>query len=109
MSWQQRKVGDLCKVGRGSSPRPKGDPRYFENGTIPWVKVADATASGKYLYETKETVNQFGSTFSRLLPAGSLIICTSGTLARPSRPERLDFQLCEYCMAKLGGLQYMKE
>ena len=30
-------------------------------------------------------------------------------LARPSRPERLDFQLCEYCMAKLGGLQYMKE
>jgi type I restriction enzyme, S subunit len=80
MKWRQRRVGDLCKVGRGSSPRPKGDPRYFDNGTIPWIKVADATASGKYVYDTKETVNQFGATFSRLLPIGSLIICTSGTL-----------------------------
>lgn len=70
----------MCKVGRGSSPRPKGDPQYFDNGTIPWIKVADATASGKYLYETKETVNQSGAKFSRLLPIGSLIICTSGTL-----------------------------
>lgn len=80
MKWQQRRVGELCKVGRGSSPRPKGDPQYFENGTIPWIKVADATASGKYLLETKETVNAYGATFSRLLPIGSLIICTSGTL-----------------------------
>ena len=80
MSWHERKVGELCKVGRGSSPRPKHDQRYFENGEIPWIKVADATASGKYLLETKEHVNAFGATFSRLLPVGSLIICTSGTL-----------------------------
>ena len=80
MKWKQRRVGDLCKVGRGSSPRPKGDPQYFDGGTIPWIKVADATSSGKYLLETKETVNSYGATFSRLLPIGSLIICTSGTL-----------------------------
>jgi type I restriction enzyme S subunit len=80
MKWMTRKVGDLCKVGRGSSPRPKADPQYFDGGDIPWVKVADATASGKYLYETQETVNAYGAKFSRLLPAGSLIICTSGTL-----------------------------
>jgi type I restriction enzyme S subunit len=83
MKWQQRRIGDLCKVGRGSSPRPINDDRYFENGEIPWIKVADATASGKYLYETKEKVNQFGASFSRLLPVGSLIICTSGTLGLP--------------------------
>lgn len=83
MNWQTSKVGDLCSVGRGSSPRPINDHRYFENGEIPWIKVADATASGKYLYETKEHVNQFGASFSRLLPAGSLIICTSGTLGLP--------------------------
>ncbi|HKD81213.1 MAG TPA: restriction endonuclease subunit S [Candidatus Angelobacter sp.] len=83
MSWQLRKIGDLCKVGRGSSPRPKNDQRFFEGGTIPWIKVADATSSGKYLWRTKEHVNAFGASFSRLLPVGSLIICTSGTLGLP--------------------------
>jgi type I restriction enzyme S subunit len=83
VNWQDTKVGCLCKVGRGSSPRPKNDDRYFENGTIPWIKVADATASGKYLLETKEHVNAYGASFSRLLRPGSLIICTRGTLGLP--------------------------
>jgi type I restriction enzyme S subunit len=83
VSWANVKVGDLCKVGRGSSPRPIKDIRYFEGGQIPWIKVADATASGKYLYKTKQRVNEFGASFSRLLPVDSLIICTSGTLGHP--------------------------
>ncbi|UUZ62970.1 restriction endonuclease subunit S [Polaromonas sp. P1-6] len=83
MSWQERRIGDLCTVGRGSSPRPINDQRFFENGEIPWIKVADATASGKYLLETKLCVNRHGASFSRLLPVGSLIICTSGTLGLP--------------------------
>lgn len=83
MRWEPRRIGDLCMVGRGSSPRPINDQRFFENGDIPWVKVADATASGKYLYETKLCVNKYGASYSRLLPAGSLIICTSGTLGLP--------------------------
>ena len=83
MRWEPRRIGDLCTVGRGSSPRPINDQRFFENGDIPWIKVADATASGKYLYETKLCVNKYGASYSRLLPAGSLIICTSGTLGLP--------------------------
>jgi type I restriction enzyme S subunit len=50
------------------------------NGSIPWIKIADATKSEKYLYETKEKVNEYGASFSRLLPAGSLIVAASGTL-----------------------------
>ncbi len=78
--WRKIKIGDVCDVGRGSSPRPIMDPRYFEGGTIPWIKIADATKSGKYLYETKEKVNEYGASFSRLLPKGSLIVAASGTL-----------------------------
>jgi len=73
-------VGDVAEVGRGSSPRPIADQKYFEGGTIPWIKIADATKSGKYLYETKQKVNEYGASFSRLLPQGSLIIAASGTL-----------------------------
>jgi type I restriction enzyme S subunit len=76
--WKEYKIGDLCEVGRGSSPRPIIDQRYFKEGTIPWIKIADATASGKYIYETNEHVNEFGASFSRYLDEGSLIIAASG-------------------------------
>jgi hypothetical protein len=74
------KIRDVCEVERGSSPRPIMDRKYFDGGTIPWIKIADATKSGKFLYETKEKVNEYGASFSRLLPKGSLIIAASGTL-----------------------------
>jgi type I restriction enzyme, S subunit len=78
--WRTVKIGDICSVGRGSSPRPIKDQKYFRGGNIPWIKIADATSSGKYLYHTKQYVNEFGASFSRLLPKGSLIVAASGTL-----------------------------
>jgi len=80
MKWPQRKLGELTSISRGSSPRPIADTRYFEGGTIPWVKIADATKSGKFLYETKEHVNDYGASFSKKLPAGTLLLAASGTL-----------------------------
>lgn len=79
-SWEKTTIGAICDVVRGSSPRPIADQKYFVGGTIPWIKIADATKSGKYLYETREKVNEFGASFSRLLPKGSLIVAASGTL-----------------------------
>jgi type I restriction enzyme S subunit len=78
MKWIKKKVGDLCVVGRGSSPRPINNPAYFEGGKIPWIKIADATASGKFIYKTKEVVTELGASFSRRLQPGALIIATSG-------------------------------
>jgi len=78
--WPSSKIRDLCDVSRGSSPRPIADQRYFQDGHIPWIKIADATKSGKYLYKTKEYVNAYGASFSRLLPAGTIIVAASGTL-----------------------------
>ena len=81
--WRKEVLGNLCDVNRGSSPRPIADQRFFKGGTIPWIKIADATKSGKHLYETKEHVNEFGASFSRQLTKGSLIIAASGTLGYP--------------------------
>ena len=78
MSWEEVALVDVCEVGRGSSPRPINDTAYFEGGDIPWIKIADATASGKYIYKTKEYVNSYGASFSRHLPSNSLILATSG-------------------------------
>ena len=86
------KLGDLADIGRGSSPRPITDPRYFVDGNIPWIKIADATASGKYIYETKEHVNDYGASFSKKLKPNTLIIAASGTLGFPQ------FLGCEGCI-----------
>jgi type I restriction enzyme S subunit len=78
--WEVKNIEEICKVSRGSSPRPINDSKYFIDGTIPWIKIADATASKIFIYETKEYVNDVGASYSRKLPQGSLIIATSGTL-----------------------------
>ena len=86
--WTTNVLADLCDISRGSSPRPIRDQRYFIDGTIPWIKIADATKSGKYLYQTKQHVNEFGASFSRYLPKGSLILAASGTLGYPAYSNR---------------------
>lgn len=83
MTWPTVKLGDVMKVGRGSSPRPIKDERFFTGGTIPWVKIADATASGKFIYQTNQHVNDYGASFSRKLSPGALIFPASGTLGIP--------------------------
>lgn len=83
MNWATVKLGDVMTVGRGSSPRPIKDERFFTGGAIPWVKIADATASGKFIFRTNEYVNEYGASFSRRLQPGALIFPASGTLGIP--------------------------
>lgn len=83
MTWPTLKLGEVMTVGRGSSPRPIKDERFFTGGTIPWVKIADATASGKFIYHTNQHVNEYGASFSRKLKPGVLIFPASGTLGIP--------------------------
>jgi len=81
--WEKVKIEDVIEVGRGSSPRPIANQEYFVNGDIPWLKIADATASHIYIYETKQYVNDYGASFSRKLPKGSIVVAASGTLGFP--------------------------
>ena len=80
VEWPKKKLGELAEICRGSSPRPITDTRFFDGGTVPWVKIADATKSGKFLYETKQHINDFGASFSRRLPPGTILVAASGTL-----------------------------
>ncbi len=46
--WKITTLGEVVKIGRGSSPRPIQDFIVEKNG-IPCVKIADATASSNRL------------------------------------------------------------
>lgn len=79
--WEIATIGSLCIVGRGSSPRPINN---FMGGTVPWLKIADATAAdGPFLYETKEFVTEAGSAKSVRVIPGDLILSNSASCGIP--------------------------
>lgn len=81
--WEIKKLGEVCTVVRGGSPRPMGDPKYF-SGTIPFLKIADITkVDGKFVFDAQTKVNELGAEKSRLLKKGSLILSNSATVCVP--------------------------
>ena len=83
--WDAALIKTRCNVVRGASPRPAGDPRFFDGDYLPWITVADVTGiSSVYLTSTRSKLTQEGSKHTRIIPAGTLIISNSGaTLGVP--------------------------
>jgi type I restriction enzyme S subunit len=53
-------------------------------GSVPWLKIADATAAnGPFLYETKEFVTESGATKSVPVAPGDLILSNSASCGIP--------------------------
>ena len=80
-TWDVKRLGDLGTVVRGGSPRPAGDPRYFNGNFIPWLTVAALTNISDNQLEVSETfglLTEEGSRRSRTLSTGTLIIANSG-------------------------------
>ncbi len=83
IGWIKTKIGEICNVVRGGSPRPMGDPKYF-NGSIPFLKIADITKiKGNTVYDSIIHVNNEGAKKSRLIKKGNLILTNSGTVCVP--------------------------
>ncbi len=81
--WKWVKLGEICEVVRGSSPRPMGDPKFF-TGKIPFLKIADITKiQGKFVYDSHTKVNELGAEKSRLLKKGSLVLTNSASVCIP--------------------------
>jgi len=82
MGWPKPRLGALCKIIRGASPRPKGDPRYF-GGPIPWITITDVHRAGRILRNCKEGVTEEGAKRSVLLRSGTLILSNSASVGTP--------------------------
>ena len=84
-NWDYTTVGRIATVVRGASPRPAGDPRYFNGDAIPWITVAEVTnGSGKYIYKTDTFLTEEGAKHSRIVESGTLLLSNSGaTLGVP--------------------------
>jgi len=82
--WEPKKVSELCDVVRGGSPRPAGDPKFY-NGNIPFLKVADLTNDNSvYLHSYEFTIKEAGLQKTRKIYPETLLLTNSGaTLGVP--------------------------
>ncbi|MEO8067580.1 MAG: restriction endonuclease subunit S [Flavobacteriales bacterium] len=83
--WGVKRIGHLCTVVRGSTPRPAGDERYFNGSAMPWITVSEITgAKGRYISSTETSLTEEGVPFSRIVEPGTLLLSNSGaTLGVP--------------------------
>lgn len=82
--WEARKVKRCCLVRRGASPRPIDDPMYFDDeGEYAWVRIADVTASERYLERTTQRLSALGKSKSVSLEPRELFVSIAATVGKP--------------------------
>lgn len=81
-SWNIEKLGKICQVERGGSPRPIDD--YITDGEgYNWIKIGDVEIGSKYITSTKQKIKKEGLNKTRLVNIGDLILSNSMSFGRP--------------------------
>ncbi|WP_160315644.1 restriction endonuclease subunit S [Geobacillus stearothermophilus] len=88
--WITCRIGDLCTLRRGASPRPINN--FISTEGVPWVKIADATESKtRFIEKTKEFIKEEGAKNSVAVTPGTLILSNSAT---PGLPKIMKINAC---------------
>jgi|GEM_PF-300755 len=81
-TWINVQFGQVFEIVRGSSPRPKGDPRYFSNKKTAyhWIMLSDFTDNTKnnVLTTTNEYLTEDGSKYGRYVNQNDILVGVSG-------------------------------
>ena len=77
------KLGDICTIQSGGTPS-RHNKIYWQNGTIPWVKISDI--KDKHLYTTEEFISEFGleNSSAKIFPTGTILYTIFATLGEVS-------------------------
>ncbi len=81
--WVEKSLGEMCSIARGGSPRPIKKFLTSDPQGINWIKIGDATASGKYIYTTAEKIIRAGAKRSRIVRDGDFLLSNSMSFGRP--------------------------
>ena len=82
-SWEWVKLGNICTIARGGSPRPIKDYLTQDEDGINWIKIGDTEKNGKYISSTAERIKPSGASKSRLVHAGDFLLTNSMSFGRP--------------------------
>ena len=78
MRWDAPPLASFCKTGTGGTPSRRKTQRYYEGGTIPWVKSGELreeviTSTGEHI-----TATALKETNLKLIPKDALLIALYG-------------------------------
>ena len=82
-SWEWVRLGDVCDVARGGSPRPIKSYLTYRVDGINWIKIGDTEKDGKFINSTKERIIPEGALKSRLVHKGDFLLTNSMSFGRP--------------------------
>ena len=58
--WEIKKLGEVCVIERGGSPRPINAFLTDMEDGINWIKIGDATPGSRYITSTQEKIKPEG-------------------------------------------------
>jgi len=82
-SWEWVRLGSVCEIARGGSPRPIKQYLTESPDGINWIKIGDTDKDSKYINSTKEKIIVEGVTKSRLVHKGDFLLTNSMSFGRP--------------------------
>lgn len=77
--WKIMRLRFVCEFRNGYTPS-KANPKFWENGTIPWFRMEDIRDSGRFLNEAKQYISKEAVKGDGLFEAGSFILATTATI-----------------------------
>lgn len=82
-NWEYKKLGEVCTIERGGSPRPIEKFITDDPNGLNWIKIGDAVEGSKYITSTKEKIKPEGLKKTRLVHKGDFILSNSMSFGRP--------------------------
>ncbi len=80
--WEYKKLGDVCTVERGGSPRPIDKFITNDENGINWIKIGD-TSDSMYITSTAQRIMKEGMKKSRYVKPGDFLLSNSMSFGRP--------------------------
>lgn len=80
--WRYKKIGDVCVVERGGSPRPIDKYITDDEKGINWIKIGD-TSDSMYITSTAQKIIPEGMKKSRYVKPGDFLLSNSMSFGRP--------------------------
>lgn len=81
--YEHVKLGEICLIERGASPRPIQEFITDSEDGVNWVKIGDASANDKFIRSTKEKIKPEGASKSRRVAPGDFLLSNSMSFGRP--------------------------
>lgn len=81
--WEIKKLGEVCVIERGGSPRPIQSYLTDDPNGLNWIKIGDAVEGSKYIVSTKERIIPEGLKKTRFVHKGDFLLSNSMSFGRP--------------------------